>query len=103
MTLALIAGQGGLPPHLVRSLLARGEVPVICEMEQFPSDISEDLPRVTFRLETLGTFLAMLGEIGVTRLCMAGAMRRPQLDPGKIDAATAPLMGPLKEALIERR
>lgn len=101
MTLALIAGQGGLPPHLLRSLLARGEVPVICEMEQYPSSITEDLPRVTFRLETLGTFLAMLGEVGITQICMAGAMRRPPIDPGKIDAATAPLIGPLQEALAK--
>jgi len=30
--LALIAGQGGLPPHLVRVMLARGEAPIVCEI-----------------------------------------------------------------------
>ncbi|MDZ7709637.1 MAG: hypothetical protein U5K36_05820 [Roseovarius sp.] len=60
MGLALIAGQGGVPPHLVRVLLARGEVPLVCEVEQFPSQIAGDLPRLGFRLETFGTLLESL-------------------------------------------
>ena len=99
MTLALIAGQGGLPPHLVRVMLARGEVPVICEIEQFPSEVKGELPRLGFRLETLGTFLATAKEIGVTQVCMAGAMRRPPIDPTKIDAATMPLVPKVQAAL----
>lgn len=99
MTLALIAGQGGLPPQLVRVMLARGEVPVVCEIEQFPSDVKGELPRLGFRLETLGTFIATAKEIGVTRICMAGAMRRPPIDPSKIDAATLPLVPKVQAAL----
>jgi len=99
MTLALIAGQGGLPPHLVRIMLARGEVPVICEIEQFPSDVTGELPRLGFRLETLGSFLATAKEIGVTQVCMAGAMRRPPIDPSLIDAATMPLVPKVQAAL----
>ncbi|MBY5988704.1 LpxI family protein [Roseovarius atlanticus] len=99
MTLALIAGQGGLPPQLVRALLARGEVPVICEIEQFPSDVKGELPRLGFRLETLGSFIATAKEIGVTRVCMAGAMHRPPIDPAKIDAATLPLVPKVQAAL----
>ncbi|MEQ8254763.1 MULTISPECIES: LpxI family protein [Roseovarius] len=99
MTLALIAGQGGLPPQLVRVLLARGEVPVVCEIEQFPSDVKGEVPRLGFRLETLGTFIATAKEIGVTRICMAGAMRRPPIDPSQIDAATMPLVPKVQAAL----
>lgn len=99
MTLALIAGQGGLPPHLVRVMLARGEVPVICEIEQFPSDVKGELPRIGFRLETLGSFLATAKDVGVSRVCMAGAMRRPPIDPSLIDAATMPLVPKVQAAL----
>ena len=97
--LALIAGQGGVPPHLVRVLLARGEVPLVCEVEQFPSQILGDLPRLGFRLETFGTLLAELRARGVTRLCMAGAMPRPTADPARIDAATTPLVPRLMAAM----
>ncbi|MGK7652889.1 LpxI family protein [Roseovarius sp. B08] len=99
MTLALIAGQGGLPPQLVRVLLTRGDVPVVCEIEQFPSDVKGELPRLGFRLETLGTFIATAKEVGVTRICMAGAMRRPPIDPSQIDAATLPLVPKVQAAL----
>lgn len=99
MGLALIAGQGGVPPHLVRVLLAQGEVPLLCEVEQFPSQVAGDLPRLGFRLETFGSLLESLRARGVTRLCMAGAMRRPEVDPARIDAATAPLVPRLMAAM----
>ncbi len=99
MTLALIAGTGQLPPHLARALMAAGDVPVICEMRGFASEIDTDLPRLTFRLETLGTFLATLTEIGVTRVCMAGAMQRPEIAAEAIDDRTAPLIPRLMAAL----
>lgn len=101
MTLALIAGQGGLPPHLVRVMLARGEVPLLCEIEQFPSEIKGELPRFNFRLETLGTLLATLKEAGAKKICMAGSMRRPAIDPSKIDAATMPLVARVQRALTQ--
>ena len=101
MSLALIAGQGGVPPHLVRVLLAGGEVPVLCEVEQFPSQIAGDLPRLGFRLETFGSLLDTLRARGVTRLCMAGAMQRPAVDPARIDAATAPLVPRLSAAMAK--
>lgn len=101
MTLALIAGQGGLPPHLVQVMRTRGEVPVICEIEQFPSQVEGVVPRITFRLEQFGTFLAVLTGLGVNRLCMAGAMRRPPIDPAMIDAATMPLVPRIQSGLAK--
>jgi hypothetical protein len=97
--LALVAGQGGLPPHLARLLADRGAVPVICEMEQFPSEVVGDFPRLTFRLETLGSVLATLVDRGATQVCLAGAVQRPQVDPARIDAATTQLVPRLMAAM----
>jgi len=97
--LALVAGQGGLPPHLARVLADRGAMPLICEMEQFPSEVGPDFPRLTFRLETLGRFLETLVDRGVTLVCLAGAVRRPEVDPARIDPSTAPLVPRLTAAM----
>lgn len=101
MNLAIIAGQGGLPPHLVRVLRARGEVPLICEIDQFPSDVTDIVPRLRFRFENLGTFLKVLQEAGVSRLCMAGAVRRPAVDPSLIDKETLPLVPRVMAAMAK--
>ena len=59
--IALSAGTGGLPAALVTSLAQRGEpAPLICEMRGFQADVPADLPRLPFRMETLGSFLADL-------------------------------------------
>lgn len=101
MTLALIAGQGALPALLVAALRTSGEMPLICEMRGFAPDLPDDLPRLTFRLETFGTFLHTLSEAGVTRVCMAGAVRRPTLEAEAIDARTAPLVPKVMAALAK--
>lgn len=97
--LALVAGQGGLPPHLARVLADRGEPPLICEMAPFSSEVAGGFQRLSFRLETLGRFLATLVERGVTQVCLAGAVRRPEVDPTRIDALTAPLVPRLTAAM----
>jgi DUF1009 family protein len=99
VTLALIAGSGGVPPHLVRTLLARGEVPLVCEMAQFPSEIMGDLPRASFRFETFGSLVKDLGARGITQLCIAGGLPRPAVDPSLIDAATTAYLPRLQVAL----
>ncbi|MEI4233516.1 UDP-2,3-diacylglucosamine diphosphatase LpxI domain-containing protein [Roseovarius sp. D22-M7] len=99
MTLALVAGPGEVPPHLVRTCLARGEVPLICELDGDPSDILGDLPRQRFRFETFGSLLHDLTARGITRLCIAGHMARPGVDPARIDAATARFLPRLQAAL----
>lgn len=101
MTLALIAGTGTLPPHLAAVLLSEGRPPVVCEMAGFASLIEGEFMRVPFRVETLGTLLAQLKGLGVTDICMAGAMRRPPVDPSAIDAATAPLVPRLMQAMAQ--
>lgn len=91
--LALIAGTGDLPPALLDRLPQR---PLVCALAGFMPQIS---PEITFRLEELGSFLADLRARGVTEVCLAGAVRRPVIDPGRIDAATAPLVPRIAAAL----
>ncbi|PUB19367.1 LpxI family protein [Yoonia sediminilitoris] len=93
--LALIAGTGNLPPALVARLQVR---PLICAMRGFDPALPVD---ISFRLEHLGSFLADLKSRGVTRICMAGAVRRPPIDPSEIDAATAPLVPRIQAALTQ--
>lgn len=97
--IALICGTGDLPGILARRLIGQGTPPVICALAGFAPDVPEGLERLDFRLETLGTLLAALHARGVRRLCMAGLVRRPQIDPAAIDAATAPLVAALQEAM----
>lgn len=101
MSVALIAGTGGVPPHVAGSLMVQGRVPVICEMMGFPSEVKGEFPRIPFRIETLGTLLATLKAMNVTEVCMVGAMRRPAVDPSAIDAATAPLVPRLQAAMAK--
>lgn len=93
--LALIAGTGDLPPAIVARL---NVVPVVCALDGFVPSVPVD---VTFRLETLGSLLADLKTRGVTQICMAGAIQRPQIDPSMIDAATLPLVPVVMAALAQ--
>ncbi len=93
--LALIAGRGALPDAVAT---AQETAPLICALESDPpSRLEVDH---WFRIETLGSLIAALKEQGVERICMAGAIRRPQVDPSVIDAATLPLVPVLTEALL---
>lgn len=94
MTLALIAGRGDLPALVYA---AARTPPLVCGYEGIAlSGVTAD---VTFRLETLGTLLLELGKRGVTQVCFAGGLDRPALDPGKLDAETAPLVPMFMQAL----
>ena len=95
MSLALIAGTGGLPPALLARL---DKKPVVCAMDGFEPKVPVDL---LFRIEQLGSFLQDLKDRGVSRICMAGAVRRPVVDPAAIDDATMPLIGTLQEAMAK--
>lgn len=96
MKTALIAGQGQLPRLLARQLAEEG-TPVICALEGQEPDL--DLPLRRFRLETLGSLFERLRAEDVTRVCLAGAIHRPALDPARVDAATMPLVPKVMAAL----
>ena len=89
---ALIAGHGVLP-RLVADAL---DAPVVRHLDGFAPD---GLVSEPFRIETLGTLLADLPARGVTRVCFAGRIARPALDPARLDAATAPLVPRLVAAM----
>lgn len=91
--LALVAGQGGLPAIL----LAQVSGPVtVAALEGFPPEVDVDL---TFRVEQLGSFLDELEVRGVGRVCFAGSLARPALDPAAVDEATAPYVERIVQSL----
>ena len=94
MTLALIAGRGGLP---ARVAAAQEVPPLVCAYEGCDPDGLK--PDLTFRLETLGSLLAHLTAAGIREVCLCGAIDRPQLDPARLDARTAPLVPQFQAAL----
>lgn len=91
--LALIAGTGALPGAVLERLETQ---PFIAALYGFEPEVTPDL---TFRLETLGTFLHILRQKGVTEICMAGAVRRPEIDLDLIDERTKPLVPQIMQAL----
>ncbi len=93
--LALVAGTGALPVALLARLTER---PLVCALAGFRPAVTPD---VTFRIEHLGSFLADLRARGVTEVCMAGAVTRPQIDPAAIDAATRPLVPQIMQAMAQ--
>ena len=101
MTIALIAGTGGLPPVVAQAVMCEGRDLIVCEMRGFASEVDEAVERVSFRIETLGTFLETLKARRVTQVCMAGAVQRPDVDPSAIDPATAPLVPRLMAAMAK--
>ncbi|MES2664877.1 MAG: UDP-2,3-diacylglucosamine diphosphatase LpxI [Pseudomonadota bacterium] len=94
MTLALIAGRGGLPAALVAALPDR---PLVASLEGFaPEGLTPDM---TFRIERLVPFLRALEDAGVTRVAFAGAVQRPRLDPSLFDPQTAQMVPRLLAAM----
>lgn len=92
--LALIAGRGQLPGHV---MAAHGAPVIVAALEGFAPD--NLTPDITFRVERLGSFIADLKARGVTAICMAGAIGRPRLDPAMLDAATMPMVPRMMQAL----
>ena len=91
--LALIAGTGALPVTLAARLTRPY---LVCALDGFQPDLTVDIP---FRIEHLGSFLDVIKKRGVTEICMAGAMRRPPVDPTTIDEKTQPLVPRIQAAL----
>jgi len=97
--LALIAGQGRLPVLLARQLRADDTEFRVVEMADHPFENPDGLPVTVFRLEQLGGLLDTLASDGVKDICFAGAVRRPDIDPARVDDATMPLLGKIKQAI----
>ena len=94
MSIALIAGRGGLPAALTQAMATQ---PLVAAMEGFtPEGLAVDLP---FRVERLMPFLHALQDRGVTTVVFAGAVTRPRLDPALLDPATASMLPRLMQAM----
>lgn len=94
MTLALIAGTGGLPAAVAA---AQPTPPLVCVLQGFePDGLAVDM---SFRLEKFGTFLKALKARGVREVCLCGAIARPSVDKKAIDLATLPLVPIMMKAL----
>lgn len=91
---ALIAGTGGLPALLA----AAAPGMLLCELDGFASAVPGAEP-LRFRVERLVPFLDALIARGVTRVCFAGAIQRPKLEPEMFDAQTAALVPRLVGAM----
>lgn len=89
---ALIAGGGALPGLLLQA--APGML--VCALEGQPAPGGSVLP---FRIERLVPFLDTLTARGIRRVCFAGAMQRPKLEPELFDARTAALVPRLVGAM----
>jgi DUF1009 family protein len=94
--LALIVGTGQMPKVVAD---AQPQLPLVCMLADNPPDGL--VPDLTFRLETLGSLLVDLGARGVTDVCFVGGIARPELDPGALDAETAPLVPLFQQALAQ--
>lgn len=91
---AIIAGAGGLPAALVAAMEVR---PFVAALEGFaPRGVEPDL---WFRVERLVPFLRTLEDAGVSRVCFAGAVQRPRLDPALFDPDTATMVPRLLGAM----
>lgn len=89
--IAILAGGGALPGLLAgdgAQIVVFAGTPVIAEG-----------PRIAARFERLGALFDDLRAAGVARVCFAGAMQRPALDPAALDTETAGLMPRLMAAM----
>lgn len=87
--LAVIAGEGALP-----ACVLEGRPGAVAVHLAGVAATTGDAPVIPARLERLGALFADLTAAGVTQVCLAGAMRRPALDPQAFD--------PVMEALAPR-
>lgn len=93
MARAIIAGGGVLPGLLLQA--GPAHVVRLEGVESAPLDA----PDIPARFEQLGKLFADLRTAGVRDLVFAGALSRPALDPGQMDAETAALMPRLVSAM----
>jgi DUF1009 family protein len=92
--IAIIAGAGALPAVLAAQM---DHKPLVAALEGFtPAGLRPDL---YFRVERLIPFLNHLTDQGITRVCFAGAVQRPSLDPALFDPLTAQMVPRLVAAM----
>lgn len=97
--IALIGSLDPLTQQVATTLRAEGRPHLICTLSTHTVlDPAPGHP-VTFRVEHLGSLVRRLQQSGVTGVCFAGGVRRPEVDPSQIDAATMPLVPIILQAM----
>ena len=91
--LGLVVGNGTLPKHLVD---ARKDKPLIVGVDGTTPSVPTDL---TFRLSHIASFIATLKDQGITELCFAGGVTRPNLNPGEVEPESLPFVQRLVTAI----
>lgn len=94
---AIIGGTGRLPGLLAAEMSAAGQPFVLAELDGAP--IEAEGERLQFRLERLVPLFDRLHDLGVERVVLAGAVRRPRLEPDAFDPRTAALVPQILEAM----
>ena len=97
--IGIFAGRGDLPGTVATRLRRDGTVPVICEIEGHPVETDRALPHLSYCLETLGGALETLRLMGVSELCLAGGVHRPDIRHDRLDDATRPMISRLAAAM----
>ncbi|MGP6086063.1 LpxI family protein [Antarctobacter jejuensis] len=92
--LALIAGRGALPRAVAEGLT---EPFVVCGLSHCPPDQVQ--AEHQFRIEHLGAFLGWLRARGVDRVCLCGAVTRPDISVWRLGLRTLPLVPRILRAL----
>ncbi|MFT6773217.1 MAG: DUF1009 family protein [Paracoccaceae bacterium] len=99
--LGLITGTGALPRLIAEDRAARGARTMVIRFEGIDAPWAEAHPHADVPFEKPGRLFAALRGAGCDRICFAGAMTRPRLNPLRFDVKALRL-APRALALLTR-
>jgi len=97
--LAIIAGAGRLPGAVAEAAAAAGREVVVFQLDGYRAELPPGTRTEMLRLERLVPLFRRLAEMRVEEVVLAGAVRRPRLDPALFDPDTAALLPRILPAL----
>lgn len=99
--LALIAGEGDLPRLIAEDRRRRGAPLLVVRFEGTHAPWADGMDVVDVPFEKPGRLFKAMKSRAVTRICFAGAMVRPRLDPLRFDLKALTLL-PKVPALLKK-
>lgn len=99
--LGIIAGTGALPRLIAEDCAARGAAVFVVRFTGIDAPWADAFPHADIPHEKPGRLFKALRAAGCDRICFAGAMTRPRLNPLKFDAK-ALMLAPRALALLAR-